>query len=194
MIFAYARVSTQDQNLDRQLLALKEHKPNQIFKEKASGTKSDRPALLLVLSMVRPGDTLVVESLSRLARSTKDLLSILDQLEKKETNLVSIKENWDFSTASGRLIRNIFISLSEFERDLLSERTKSGLEAAKKKGAISGRPKGLKPENEKKAALAHQMYHSGNYVSADITTTLGISKPTLYKYIRFHEAKLKSKK
>lgn len=192
MVFAYARVSTQDQNLDRQLESLKSFKPSQVFKEKASGLK-DRPALKLVLSMLREGDTLVVDSLSRLARSTKDLIEIISEIESKKAALISIKENWDFTSASGRLIRNIFISLAEFERDLLSERTKAGLEAARVKGRMNGRPKGIKPEDEKKAALAHQMYHSGNYFSSDIVTTLSISKPTLYKYIRFHEEKLNSK-
>lgn len=123
----YARVPTTDQNLDRQLDALKEQGCDTIYQEKMTGTKADRPEFQRVLSTLREGDTLVVESFSRLSRSTKDLLEIAEKLTQMGVNLISLKEQLDTTTATGKMMLTMLSALSQFERDIIAERTKAGV-------------------------------------------------------------------
>ena len=141
MIIGYARVSTEDQNLDLQLDALKEAGCKKIFQDKISGVKEDRDGLLQVLDIVRPGDTLVVWKLDRLGRSLQHLISVVDDLKEKDIFFRSLKENLDTSSSTGKLIFHIFGALAEFERDIIRERTMAGLAAARARGRVGGRPK-----------------------------------------------------
>ena len=141
MNFGYMRVSTADQNLDRQEQQLKEAGCEKIFFEKVTGTKRNRPELNKMLEFLREGDTVIVTDLTRLSRSTKDLIEIAELIGEKGANLKSLKESWlDTTTAHGKLMFTIFSGLAQFERDLISERTKEGLNVAKKRGRHPGLP------------------------------------------------------
>ena len=148
MQIGYARASLEKQAIDRQLdeLAAGGVAPGDIYQEKGTGTKRDRPELNRMLAGLRTGDTVVVVELSRVSRSTKDLLEIVDTIHKKGAHFRSLNERWlDTTTPQGQLIFTIFAGLCQFERDLTSERTKSGLKAAAARGRKGGRP-GTKPE------------------------------------------------
>lgn len=140
-IFGYARVSTEAQNLDRQLDALKRYGVDYIYNEKMTGTKKDRPELIKMLDRITEGDTIVIESLSRLGRSTKDLIELVELFEKKKVHLVSLKESIDTSTPTGKLLFTLMSALAQFERDVIAERTKEGLKSARARGRMGGRPK-----------------------------------------------------
>ena len=184
MKIGYARVSTQDQNLEMQLDALTKAGCEQIFQEKASGVKSERPELLAMIQILRKEDVIYIYKLDRLGRSLKHLLELTSDLEKKGVGLISLNDHIDTTTAQGRLIFNIFASLSEFERDLIRERTKSGLEAARARGRKGGRRRGLSKEAERTAMLAQTLYNEKKLGVDQIATELKISKMTLYKYLR----------
>lgn len=141
MIYGYARVSTADQNLDRQLDALRKHGIDRLFCEKMSGTKKNRPELDKMLSELSEGDTVVIESLSRLGRSVKNLSELMEYFNTKNIRLVSMKETIDTTSPTGRLLYTILASLAAFERDILVERTSEGLKAARARGRVGGRPK-----------------------------------------------------
>jgi DNA invertase Pin-like site-specific DNA recombinase len=179
-IFGYARVSTEGQSLDLQIDALNHYGVEKIFSEKMTGKRVDRPQLQEMLKYLRENDTVVVWKLDRIGRSMKDLLTIVNGFEEKGIHFVSLKENIDTSTATGKLIFNIFASLAEFERDIISERTRAGLEAARARGREGGRPK----KSDEKIKLALKMYQSKNYSIPEITEATGISKTTLYRYIK----------
>lgn len=181
MKIGYARVSTQDQNLDRQLDSLNAAGCERIFNEKMTGTKSDRPELKMMLMTLRAGDTLVVESFSRLSRSTKDLLALVDQLTEMGVHLVSLKENLDTNTATGKMMLTMLSALSQFERDLIAERTVDGLKAARARGRKGGRPR-VGSEKDKRQALA--MYKSNAMSNRDIAERFGVSTATLSRWIR----------
>ena len=165
MKIGYARVSTTGQNLDMQLAALSDAKCEKIFTEKESGVK-DRPVLNELLSYIRQGDELVVYKLDRLGRSLKDLLNIVDDLQTRQINLVSLNDNFDAKTPSGKLMMQLFAILAEYERNLIIERTQTGRKVAMKKGKKMGRPK--KEKNAKADACA-QLYQSGMSVSSIMT-------------------------
>lgn len=184
MIFGYARVSTQDQNLDRQTDQLKGEGCEKIFEEKVTGTKAERPELGKLLDQLRQGDILVVADLTRLSRSTRDLIDITEKLQTRGIELKSMKENIDTTTATGKAMFGMLAVMAQFERDLISERTKQGLESARARGRQGGRPK----KAEDKRNLAFKMYDSKDYSIAEITDATGISKPTLYRYIRERKA------
>lgn len=153
MLLGYARVSTEDQNLDRQTDQLKDLgiSMENIYTEKMTGTKKDRPVLLNLLEYARTGDEIVVTDLTRISRSTKDLISLVEDLGNRGINLKSLKESWlDTGTAQGKLMFTIIAGLSQFERDLISERTKDGLKSARARGRTGGRPS-IKQENVTKA-------------------------------------------
>ena len=142
MKIGYARVSTEEQNLDRQLDSLKEAGCEKIFQEKITGTKKERPELDKLMEQLRSGDLIIISDLTRLSRSVKDLFSLVDQIEKKGANIKSLKESWmDTSTPQGKLMFTIFAGISQFERDLISQRTLEGLVAARARGRNGGRPK-----------------------------------------------------
>jgi DNA invertase Pin-like site-specific DNA recombinase len=189
----YARVSTQDQNLEMQLDALGKAGCEKIFQEKASGIKSDRPQLAAMQQILREGDVIYIYKLDRLGRSLKHLLEMTSDFEKRGIGLVSINDHIDTTTAQGRLIFNIFASLAEFERDLIRERTKSGLEAARARGRKGGRSRGLSKEAEKKAMLAQTLYNERKLGVNEIAADLEISKMTLYKYLRHRGVIINSK-
>ena len=184
MIIGYARVSTRDQNLDLQLDALNEENCERIFKEVISGAKLERPVLQDMLNQVRPGDVIVIWKLDRLGRSLKNLVDIVGQLIKQDVGLKSLHDNIDTTTPQGRLTFNIFASLAEFERDLISERTKAGLESARARGRNGGKPKGLSKQAEATACAAETLYKEGKLSVNQIANQLGIAKNTLYKYLR----------
>ena len=131
MIYGYARVSTSDQNLDRQKDALKKYGIDLLFCEKMSGTKKTRPELDKMLSVLQDGDTIVIESLSRLGRSVKNLAELMELFNDKNVRLISLKETIDTTSSTGRLLFTILSSLAQFERDVLVERTREGLNAAR---------------------------------------------------------------
>ena len=180
MKIGYARVSTTGQNLDMQIEALNNVGCEKIYTEKESGVK-ERPVLQELLSFIRQGDTLVVYKLDRLGRSMKDLLGIIEQLQNKKVNLVSLKDNIDTSSTAGKLVFHIFASLAEFERNLIKDRTSEGRAAAKKKGVKFGRPKNA--TNDKAKACA-KLYKSEMTV-LQIQEQLNIkSKSTVYRFLR----------
>lgn len=181
MKIGYARVSTQDQNLDRQLDNLRAAGCERIFNEKMTGTKSDRPELKTMLLTLRPGDVLVIDSFSRLSRSTKDLLDLVEKLTAMDVHLVSLKENLDTTTATGKLMLTMLSALSQFERDLIAERTIDGLKAARARGRCGGRPV-IGTDKDRKQALA--MYRSNAMTNPEIAERFGISLSTLNRWIR----------
>lgn len=180
MIFGYARVSTQDQNLDRQIDQLKAVGCEKIFQEKITGKKSNRPELTKMIEQLRSGDTIIITELTRLSRSTKGLFALVEQVERKGANIKSLKESWlDTTTAQGKLMFTIFAGISQFERDLISQRTKEGLASARARGRKGGRP----AKKNEKIELALKMYKSNDYSVAQILEATNLSKTTLYRYI-----------
>ena len=181
MKIGYARVSTQDQNLDRQIDNLTAAGCERIYKEKMTGTKANRPEFNLMLQVLRPGDILVTDSFSRLSRSTKDLLALVEHLNQQGIHLVSLKENLDTTTATGKLMLTMLSALSQFERDLIAERTVDGLKAARSRGRMGGRPKA---GSDKLKAQALAMYNANTSTNKEIAETCGISVSTLSRWIR----------
>lgn len=174
----YARVSTTDQNPEMQQDALAEAGCSRIFVDRASGTLAERPELTAALDYLREGDTLVVWRLDRLGRSLPHLVQVVHDLQKRGVGFRSLTETIDTSTPTGTLMLNLFGSFAQFERDLVSERTKAGLAAARARGRHGGRKPALTP---KKAQLARQMYEAGGTTVAEIAETLGVSRATIYR-------------
>lgn len=143
MIIGYARVSTDDQKLDAQTDALTAAGAERVFADKISGTKRERPELDKMLDQLRPGDVVVVAKYDRLARSLRDLLDIVETIQGRGAGFRSQAEDIDTTTPAGRLVFHVFASIAQFERERISERTKEGLEAAKKRGRVGGRPPAL---------------------------------------------------
>ena len=190
-IVGYARVSTQGQKLDLQIDALKKAGCTIIFEEKVSGIKL-RPELDKALSYLREGDVLVIWKLDRLARSLKELISIIDMLNKRNIAFKSISDGIDTNSALGRCQFGIFASLAEYEREILIERTREGLKAARERGKLGGRPSGLSKEARRKAKAAKALYLSGDYTVDGICSLLNIgSKATLYRYLKFEGVNLR---
>ncbi len=180
MRMGYCRVSTDDQNLDLQKDALKKAGCEKLFEDRISGAKSSRPGLNELLGFARKGDTIVVWRLDRLGRSMKDLIALVSMLEEKGIELASLTESIDTSTSAGKLFFHIFGAIAEFEKNLIIDRTRAGLAAARARGRKGGRPKLL---DQSKRALAVKLYHEKDKTVKEICTLMGISKPTLYKYI-----------
>lgn len=143
MILGYARVSTDDQSLDAQLDALKEVGAKRVYADKISGSVQRRPELDRLLDQLRDGDVVVVTKYDRLARSLKDLLEIVDTIKSKGAGFRSLAEDIDTTTPAGRLVFHVFASIAQFERERISERTREGLEAARRRGRVGGRPPAL---------------------------------------------------
>lgn len=179
MLIGYARVSTSGQNLDGQIDRLKEAGCERIFEEVASGAKSNRPVLSEALEYCRPGDTIVCLSLSRIARSVKHLLTIVEDLEERQIEFRSLTETIDTSTPMGKMFLTICASFSQLERDTLIARTKIGLEAARKRGRVGGRPRKM---TEVQIATAKDMFAKGT-PATEIAGAFGVSIPTLYRTI-----------
>jgi DNA invertase Pin-like site-specific DNA recombinase len=180
MIYGYARVSTLDQNLDRQKDALRAYGVERIFCEKVSGAKKSRPELDKMLAILESGDSVVIESLSRLGRSVKNLSELMESFNEKGIRLISLKESVDTTSATGRLLFTIISSLAAFERETLIERTNEGLASARARGKLGGRPK----TNEAALKKAVALYRTGEYSLADIQELTGVSKSTLYRALK----------
>ena len=185
MKVAYVRVSTVEQNESRQVEALEKFGIDKWFTEKISAKDTNRPQLQAMLDFVREGDTVYIHDFSRLARSTKDLLDITDQLQQKKVNLVSNKENLDSSTATGRLMLTMIGAISEFERANLLERQKEGIAIAKKDGRYKGRKAVSIDDNTWNKYYA--MYLSRELTKVQLADKLGVSRPTLDKLIKEHK-------
>lgn len=152
MIIGYARVSTEDQLLDAQIVALKEAGAERIYADKISGAKRKRPELDKMLDQLRCGDVVLVSKYDRLARSLSDLLDIVAQVEAAEAGFRSLAEDIDTTTPAGRLVFHVFASIAQFERERIRERTVEGLQAARAKGRVGGRPPALS-EDQKSEVL-----------------------------------------
>ncbi len=179
MLIGYARVSREDQKLELQLQALNAAGCDRIFSDKKSGAQKLRKGLDEALSHLRPGDTLVVWKLDRLGRTVKQLVDLVEELELKKINFKSIKDNIDTTTSAGRFFFHLMASLAQMERELIVERTKAGLEAARKLGRIGGRRRLM---TDGKINSATKLLKSG-MLPRDVANDLGISLATLYRWI-----------
>jgi DNA invertase Pin-like site-specific DNA recombinase len=179
MLVGYARVSTIDQNLDLQISALKEIGCEKVYQDQISGTKANRPGLDLALEVLRENDTLVVWKLDRLGRTVKGLIDLVNHLHQKEIHFKSITDNVDTSTPAGRFFFHVMASLAQMERELMAERTKAGLAAAKAKGRVGGRKRKM---TQSKIESAKQLLANGT-LPKDVAQNLGISVPTLYRWV-----------
>lgn len=179
MRIAYARVSTDQQELYRQMDILDKVGYDRLIKEKYTGTKKDRAGLNQLMSTVREGDTIIVESISRLGRNTLDILNIVEEIDKLGAKFISLKENLDTSTPTGKAMFNMMAVIAQLERDLIAQRTREGLESAKSRGVRLGRPE-LSPQ---KVQDALRLYDNGNHSIKDICRIVGISQGKLYKEI-----------
>jgi DNA invertase Pin-like site-specific DNA recombinase len=179
-LIGYARVSTRDQLLDRQVKALEAAGCIRIFADKKSGKNAEREELRKALDYLRPGDTLVVSSLDRLGRSLQDLIAIVSGLRKGGTEFRSLKEAIDTTTPGGRLVFHVFAALAEFIRELIVEGTLEGLDAARARGQRLGRPPAMTPEQ---VGYARALLTQPDASIASIARLLGVSRSTLYKYV-----------
>lgn len=181
MLIGYARVSTTDQNLNRQLdaiIAAGVDKRN-IYQEKLSGTKRNRPELDRMIAELQQGDTVIISELTRLSRSTQDLFEISQLIESKGANIKSLKESWlDTTTPHGRLLFTIFAGISQFERDLIADRTREGLASAKARGRVGGRPS----KRNDKEDLVLMMVQAGKKIP-EIVKATGLSRTSVYRCI-----------
>lgn len=180
----YARVSTPDQSFNLQLNALKAEGCTAIYTETATGAKTDRPILNDVLDNLSTEDILVVWRLDRVGRSLSDLIVLMKRLENQGVSLKSLQDPIDTSTPQGRLVFNIFSSLAEFERELIRERTMAGLKSARARGRKGGRKKGLSEKAKSVALAARTLYHKQEMTGYEISDKLGISRATLYRYLK----------
>ncbi len=180
MRIGYARVSTHEQLLDLQLDALEKAGCEKIYQEKMSGMKDDRPQLNQLIEYAREGDVLVVYKLDRLGRSTKRLIELSEELEQRGIELVSIRDSIDTTTAVGKAMFKMLAVLAEMERDLISERTKAGLESARARGRNGGRPK----KDNKQVEKALKLYYTEQYTVKEIEEITNVSKATLYRELR----------
>lgn len=180
-IFGYARVSTSDQNTNLQRDKLLEAGCDQIFEDIASGAKANRPELDCMLEMLREGDTVVVWKLDRLGRSMQHLIDLIDKFNDMGVQFKSLTEQIDTSTAGGTLIFNVFASIAQFERDLIRERTKAGLEAARARGRNGGRRPILTDAQIKEA---RELYMTQSITVSQIARMMGCGRSTIYRALR----------
>lgn len=181
MIVGYARVSTHDQTSALQLDALKQAGCERIFEDHVSGASTERPGWDQARAALRAGDTLVVWRLDRLGRSLKHLIDTVTGLDDRDIGFKSLQESIDTTTSSGRLTFHIFGALAEFERELIRERTKAGLAAARARGRKGGRPKKL---DSKKLSTAKQLLGNPGQTVSEVAELLGVARSTLYRTLR----------
>lgn len=183
MIFGYARVSTKEQSLDRQVDTLKTVGCDEIYTEKISGRKKEKPQLELALSRLRQGDMLIVDSLDRLGRTSKELISLLHHFKESGIQFKSLKEGiFDTTTPMGEAIFQIIAVLKAMELEVLRERTMDGLRAARSRGKTGGRKPGS--YNKERATIAAALYKQGTSIQSILKITGIKSKSTLYQYLR----------
>lgn len=180
MLIGYARVSTQDQNTQLQIDALEAAGCEKVFQEKASGAKTDRPQLKAALEYMRGDDTLVVWKLDRLARSLKQLVETVEDLEARGIGFRSITEAIDTTTAGGKLVFHIFAALAEFERGIIRERTLAGLQAARAQGKVGGRPSKM---DDQALRTAKTLMADPEIPVEEVAKRMGVSVATLYRYL-----------
>ncbi len=183
----YIRVSKHEQNEALQVDALKAAGCDRVFQDKITGKKFERKGLDEALAYLRPGDVFIVWKLDRAGRSLKHLIELLNQLKQRAIEFVSITEQIDTTTPGGKLIFHFMGALAEFEHDLIRERTQAGLDAARARGRTGGRPRKLK--TDAKVALARRWFEDKTHSINDICATLGISRTTLYRYLRMEKSK-----
>lgn len=188
MILGYVRVSTIEQNESRQLVTMEKYNVEKIFSEKISAKDTNRPKLKELLEFAREDDTIVVHDFSRLARSTKDLLEIVELLNNKNVNLISSKENIDSSTPSGKLMLTMIGAINEFERANLLERQREGIAIAKTEGKYKGRKA---KEIDLKFKEAYDRYLNRELNKTQLAKELNVSRPTLDKLISEYKEKTK---
>jgi len=179
MLIGYARVSTQDQNLELQRQALTAAGCAKIYEDAMSGLRADRPGLAAAIEQLREGDTLVVWKLDRLGRTVKGLVELVESLHAKGIQFRSLTDAIDTSTPSGRFFFHVMASLAQMERELIAERTKAGLAAARKAGRVGGRKRSMTPT---KIEAARTLMQQGT-PAKDVAATLGVSVPTLYRWV-----------
>lgn len=179
MLIGYARVSTADQDLTLQRDALQAAGCERIYTDQASGARAARPGLSEALLYAREGDTLVVWKMDRLGRSMKGLVDLAAELEERNVDLRSLTDGIDTKTAAGRFFFNIMAALAVMERELILERTRAGLEAARKAGRVGGRPRLMTPG---KLAAARTLLAAGT-PPRDVASTVGVSLATLYRHL-----------
>lgn len=179
MQIGYARVSTQDQCLDLQVQALKEAGCQKIYEDKMTGTRADRPGLVEAMGQLRPGDTLTVWKLDRLGRGVKGLVTLVGDLEAQGCQFKSVTESIDTSTPAGRLFFHLLAAMGQMERELIIERTKAGLEAARRRGRVGGRRRKM---TEGKVESARELLKAG-MPRRDVAKNLGVSVQTLYHWV-----------
>ncbi|APR08747.1 recombinase family protein [Lentilactobacillus parabuchneri] len=190
MIIGYARVSKDDQNLNRQVDQLQAYGAEKIIQEKFTGTKRQRPGLDQLLQLIRANDVVVVESISRLGRQTLDILNLIQLLHQKQVKFVSLKENMDTATPTGRAMLQMMSVIAELERNLLADRVKEGITASRRRGVTVGRPR----VPQEKLKIAIRMYRSNEYSVKEILATNQISAGTFYREVnRLKLKKLKRK-
>ena len=185
MRVGYVRCSTAEQNEARQLKMMDEEQTEKLFIDKASGKNTDRTAFKEMMAFVRAGDTVVVESISRIARNTRDLLSIISELTDKQVEFVSLKENIDTTTPQGRFMLTVFGALAELERESILERQREGIEIAKTEGKYKGR----KPLDidEARFRAACSRWRSGEVTATAAMKELGLKPNTFYRRVREYE-------
>ena len=188
MLIGYARISTNEQNLNLQTDALTKAGCEKIFTDTASGAKSDRTGLTEAINFMRKGDTLCVWKLDRLGRSLKHLIETVLALQALGKGFCSLQENIDTTTSGGKLFFHIFGALAEFERDIIRERTRAGLASARSRGRLGGRPSIM---NSKKLKMATSLYADGETQVGEICETLGISRATFYRHLFRNQSNVK---
>ena len=185
MKIGYARVSTEDQSLDHQVDALNKAGCDKVFTEKVSGSgKRNQPELDRVLEVLRPGDTLVINKLDRLGRNMGKLIKLTEELQQNDIELISLQDNIDTNTAMGKAMFRMIMVMGEMERDLLAERTRAGLQAARRRGRVGGRPR----VDKKTVESALKLYDTRDYTVSEIEEMTGVKPATLYRRLKEQKA------
>lgn len=192
MIYGYARVSTKDQSLELQIDCLKSAGVETIFSEKVSSRKQYRKELDSLLSIVKKGDSIIIWKLDRLGRTLHELIKIVMDLDKRGVDLNSITDNIDTKTPHGKFFFQIVAVFAEYERSMNRERTLAGIKAAREKGRVGGRPKGISEEYQAKAMMAFTLRAQKNKTQKEICAVVGMSRSSYYRILKLFEKDVKT--